>query len=118
MRYIIIPPAVRAIDPASDTPCVDEQGNPAMFTFAVAARGLCSEILRTKSLDVLDVIELRMRLTFAKEGDEVAIEDEWWPALVEAFKRPSAMLPAYLIASTPHILAVKNATTSSRGPLV
>lgn len=115
MRYLTIPPNVRIVDPISDAPLVDPNSKlPLEGDFASAVRNLTNEILKTKALDLLDALELRIRLTSAKVGDEVGIEDKWWEALVEAFKRPDGFTMMYLASCRPHVMAVNEATTTPR----
>lgn len=115
MRYLIIPPNVKVVDPNTDAPLIDANtGLQAEGDFISAARNLTNEILKAKTLDLLDVMELRMRLTSAKVGDEVALEDKWWEALAAAFKRPEGFTLMYLASCRPHILAVNEATTEPR----
>lgn len=115
MRYLVIPPNVKIVDPNTDAPLIDANtGLQAEGDFVSAVRNLTNEILKAKTLDLLDVMELRMRLTSAKVGDEVALEDKWWEALVEAFKRPDGFTTIYLWSCRPHILAVFDATATPR----
>jgi hypothetical protein len=116
MRYIVIPPNVKIVSPVDDaTPVLDAAtGLQAEGDFASAVRNLTNEILKAKTLDLLDALELRIRLTSAKVGDEVALEDKWWEALVEAFKRPDGFTPIYLTSCRPHVMAVLEATTAPR----
>lgn len=115
MRYITIPPNVKIVSPVDDTPLIDATtGLQAEGDFASAARNLTNEIMKAKTLDLLDVMELRVRLTIPKVGDEVGIEDKWWEVLVEAFKRPDGFTLMYLASCKPHVLAVIEATTTPR----
>lgn len=114
-RYILKPPPVKIVNPETDDPVIDPKtGVQAEGDFDMAVRHLCSEMLKTKALDVLDIIELRLALTRAEVGEEVGIEEAWWEKLVEAFKRPDGFTVMYLASSKPHILAVNEATTEPR----
>jgi hypothetical protein len=115
-RYITIPPPVKLFHPDTGEPIL-VQGTDvhADAYFASAIRHLTNEIIKAKTLDLADALELRLILTQADVGTEVEIpEDAWWEALVEAFKRPDGFHLAYLIASRQHILAVTQATTEPR----
>ena len=116
MRYLPIPPNVKIVDPVSGAPVLDANtGLQAEGDFVSAVRNLTNEILKARTLDLLDALELRMRLTSAKVGEEVALEDKWWEALVEAFKRPDGFTLMYLVSSQPHVAAVNEATTVPKG---
>jgi hypothetical protein len=116
MRYIIVPPNVKIVSPVDDaTPVLDAAtGLQAEGDFVSAVRNLTNEIMKAKTLDLLDALELRIRLTSAKIGEEVALEDKWWEALVETFKRPDGFTLVYLASCKPHVMAVNEATTSPR----
>ena len=116
MRYLIKPPNVKLVNPVDDSPLIDPStGLQAEGDFNSAARNLTNEIMKARTLDLLDIMELRMRLTSAKVGEEVGLEDKWWEALVEAFKRPDGFTLMYLVSSRLHVAAVNEATTTPRG---
>jgi hypothetical protein len=115
-RYITIPPPVKLFHPDTGAPIlVQETDVHAEAFFATAIRHLTNEIIKSKTMDLADALELRLILTQADVGTEVEIpEDAWWDELVETFKRPNGFHLAYLIASRPHVLAVTQATTEPR----
>jgi hypothetical protein len=114
MHYITIPPPVRLFHQDTGAPILVEKDVQAEADFATVIRHLTNEMLKMKSLDLLEVIELRVALTRAEIGQEVKIEDVWWEKLVEAFRRPDGFHIAYLVASKPHVLAITNAPTKPR----
>jgi hypothetical protein len=111
MRYITIPGSFVNKNAQTDEPLKDASGEVETISFAQSVKGLCANIGAKGKMEVLSLLDLRMKLSGAVVGEVVELTDEWWGLLAEEARKPTGVSLHWLFSCRSHIEAIVNAPT-------
>lgn len=104
-KFIIVPGVAELRDPESAGGPVTDR-----VSFARAVGIACQTIIRTQTLDAIEVYDLREKVGRAQVGTVLELSDAEHKALCLEFRRPTQLSPVYVLGGgIEQIRAVVNA---------